>query len=54
VNLANNLVEQGELASARKFYDESLAIFQKVGDKNSEADSLSGLGRLLEMEGQLQ
>ncbi len=43
--------DQGDIAAARSWFDESLAIFQEVGDKWGIGSALRGLGLLAQSEG---
>jgi len=52
LNGAGNLAyRQGDYATARALYEESLAIRRELGDKNGIADSLSNLGEMAKEQG---
>lgn len=50
-NLAVLYQNRGELAEARRLYDESLEIKKRLGDQQGVALTLGQLGRLAEGEG---
>ena len=45
-NLGNVAHEQGDFASARTLYEESLAIRRELGDRRGIANSLNNLGNV--------
>jgi predicted ATPase/transcriptional regulator with XRE-family HTH domain len=51
LNLGEVTRAQGDYATARTFYEESLAIFQEHGSKPGTATSLGSLGHLARQEG---
>jgi len=44
--------DQGEYAAAQAYYEESLAIRQEIGDRQSIAGSLHNLGTVAQSQGE--
>lgn len=46
-NIANSYYDQGDLAQARKFYDETLATYREIGNKRGVAGALDNIANVV-------